>query len=694
MLNNLSLSAKLTLGSSLVVFFGLTVGLVLMNWNVQENVRALTLNQARAIGEVEAGKVKSQLDQAMTVAHTIEQAFMALRAAGVEGRQPYHNVLRETLEANPGLAGTWAGFEPDALDGNDAAYRNAEDGHHDESGRYIAYFYNFGKGVEPYYLTGYGETDESSEYYNKPKRTKRPAILDPVFYDIDGNQVLLVSFVYPVLDDGGNFLGVIGVDMSLNEMSAAFNDLKPFGADSSVNLVSNNGEWVAHPEQDLLAKELDPENGLFRQAVERVGRGEVLEGEDGDLFRLFIPVNIRDVDAPWSVLVNVPTAKLTERAAVIQQYTTIGGVVLLLALVGALLGLCQIVIRKPLEKSIAVIKLLMEGNYQIQIPDQERRDEIGDINRALEQFKGNAERVQRMEAEKLEAEKRAAEERQEARIAMANDFEATVGQIISSVSTSADSMRGTAKSMAEVAGRSVDQASVVTDAAGEASSNVQSVATATEELSSSINEISAQVQRSASIARTAVEETSRTNEKVEGLAASASRIGEVVKLITDIAEQTNLLALNATIEAARAGEAGKGFAVVASEVKSLANQTAKATDEISEQISAIQGETRDTVEAIHSISVTIDSIHEVATAIATAVEEQGAATAEITKSIQQASNGTEQVTTNIVQVHKAADSTGTAAGQVESAASELAEEARQLEVQVHEFINHLRSVAS
>ncbi len=694
MLNKLSLSAKLTIGSALIVLLCLTVSIALMSWTVQDSVRDLTLNQARAIGGVEAGKVKSQLDEAMTVAHTIDQAFKALKASGVADRQVYHNVLKETLEANPGLAGTWAGFEPNALDGNDEAYKNAGDGHHDETGRYIAYFYNFGKGVEPYFLTGYTDPGEGGEYYNKPKRTKAASIVDPVFYDIDGNQVLLVSFVYPVLDENGAFLGVIGVDMSLNEMSAAFNELKPFGDESSVNLISNNGKWVAHAQADLHAKELDPQNPVLKEAVEGIRSGQALEAEDGGLFRLFIPVEIRDSDAPWSVVVNVPTAKLTEQADVVRNYTVIGGIVLLLVLIGALLCICQIMIRNPLQRSIAVISRLMEGDYKIEVPGQDRGDEIGDINRALEQFKDNAERVQRMEEEKLEAEKRASVERQEARMSMANDFESSVGQIISSVSSSADGMRTTAQNMAATANQSSSQASVVTTAAEEASANVQSVAAATEELSASINEISAQVQRSADIASGAVEETSKTNDKVEGLAAAADKIGEVVKLINDIAEQTNLLALNATIEAARAGEAGKGFAVVASEVKSLANQTASATEEISGQITAIQGETRDAVDAIRGISTTINSIHEVATAIASAVEEQGAATAEITKSVQQASNGTDQVTSNIAEVREAANTTGSAAGEVESSASELAQEARQLEEKVHEFIGHLRSVTS
>ncbi|WP_162937930.1 methyl-accepting chemotaxis protein [Kiloniella sp. EL199] len=298
--------------------------------------------------------------------------------------------------------------------------------------------------------------------------------------------------------------------------------------------------------------------------------------------------------------------------------------------------------------------------------------------------------IEKTRQEQLTAERSAKEKTNEARIQMANDFEDSIGKIISSLSGSADGMCSIAESMSSAATQSSSQTSVVARAAEEASSNVQSVAAATEELSASINEISSQVQRSADIASNAVDETSKTNEKVEGLANAADKIGEVVKLINDIAEQTNLLALNATIEAARAGEAGKGFAVVASEVKSLASQTAKATEDISLHINSIQSETRDAVEAIQSISGTITSIHEVSTAIASAVEEQGAATSEITSSVQQAASGADQVTENIIQIRETADSTGSAAHKVQNSASNLADEAGQLKSQVKDFIGKIR----
>ncbi len=691
MLKKLSLSAKLTLTSAVIVVICLTISIVLMARTTENTVRDLTLDQARAIGKAEATEVQRQLDIGMTVAHSLTQAFVGMRAKGVTDRAAYDEVLKQTLIENPVLAGAWAGYEPNALDGKDSEYVTEKN----QSGRYLTYYYNFGKGVLPSTIGAYEEDPNTPEtdWYYLPVRTKKPAVVDPIGYDIEGNIVTLTSFVYPILDENDKVLGVVGVDMNLNDMAASFNKLTPFES-GSVNLVSNNGQWVAHSDPELLGKPLNPEKELFTTALPLIEEGKSLEGEDEDLYRLFIPVNVRDTHAPWSVLVNVPIGKLTEKAVVMQQFTVIGGVILLIVLNVALLIIVRIMIRNPLQKSMSVIEALMAGNYKVEVSGQDRGDEIGDINRALEQFKGNAEQVHRMEEEKLLAEQKASEDRHTARMSMANDFEASVGKIISSVSSSANGMRTTAQNMAGAANQSSNQASVVTEAAEAASVNVQSVAAATEELSASINEISSQVQKSADIASNAVEETSRTNQKVEGLAAAADRIGEVVKLINDIAEQTNLLALNATIEAARAGEAGKGFAVVASEVKSLANQTAKATEEISGQITSIQNETRETVDAIHSISTTIDSIHEVATAIASAVEEQGAATAEITKSVQQAANGTDQVTSNIVQVREAANTTGSVAEEVQNSAASLAQEALQLEEQVHEFLRRLRTAQS
>jgi methyl-accepting chemotaxis protein len=270
-------------------------------------------------------------------------------------------------------------------------------------------------------------------------------------------------------------------------------------------------------------------------------------------------------------------------------------------------------------------------------------------------------------------------------------FEAKAGELVGLVSSAATELQATAQSMTGTAGQATRQATNVAAAAEQASVNVQTVAAAAEELASSITEISRQVAQSAKIAGRALEDARRTDDVVQALAEGAQKIGEVVGLISNIAGQTNLLALNATIEAARAGDAGKGFAVVASEVKSLATQTAKATDDIARQITQIQTATKDAVDSIRGIGTTIGEISEIAATIATAVEEQGAATQEIARNVQQAASGTQEVSSNIVGVSQGANETGAAAGQVLGAAGDLSQQAEKLRHEVAAYITGVKA---
>jgi methyl-accepting chemotaxis protein len=359
---------------------------------------------------------------------------------------------------------------------------------------------------------------------------------------------------------------------------------------------------------------------------------------------------------------------------------------------GILLGyvLATFGIAKPIARSIANLNQLAKGDLSTQIFGTERKDEIGEIASALQVFKDTAIQAEQMRAEQAKEQERK-EARQRAIEGHIKAFDESVSGLLGILASAATEMRSTAESMSATAEETSRQSTAVAAASEQASTNVQTVASAAEELSGSIGEISRRVSESTHIAGQAVDEAGRANSEVKGLADAAQKIGGVVQLINDIASQTNLLALNATIEAARAGEAGKGFAVVASEVKSLANQTAKATDEIAGQIQAMQDVTSRAVEAIRRIGDTIAKINEISTTIASAVEEQGAATQEIARNVQQAAAGTSEVSFNIAGVTQAASQTGAASAQVLSTAGELAKQSEVLRGEVDSFLANIRA---
>ncbi|CUW39252.1 putative Methyl-accepting chemotaxis protein [Magnetospirillum sp. XM-1] len=344
----------------------------------------------------------------------------------------------------------------------------------------------------------------------------------------------------------------------------------------------------------------------------------------------------------------------------------------------------------PLKRSISTMRELADGNLAVEIPTNGRQDEIGEMIRALEIFKENGLARQRLEAAQA-AEQTARNRRQEAIERLTADFNTSVFAVLQSVTATAHQLRDSAQSMTTVAEDTSRQSTVVAAAAEQASVNVETVAAAAEELAASEQEIARQVASSTEISRRAAEEAERVNGIVLSLSEATSRIGEVVTLINDIASQTNLLALNATIEAARAGDAGKGFAVVANEVKNLANQTAKATDDIVAQINSVQAVTKDAVSAIGGIGHTISSITESASAIAAAVEEQTAATGEIARNVQQASSGTREVTSSITLVNEGAATTGGAAHQLLGSADELSRQSDQLATEVRDFLTAIKT---
>lgn len=385
--------------------------------------------------------------------------------------------------------------------------------------------------------------------------------------------------------------------------------------------------------------------------------------------------------------------KSTEASHVAAQQAGLAGMVFggVAVLLGA--GLATVIGRgivRPVTAMTQAMKVLAGGDTAIAIPGRERADELGEMARAVEVFRENA--IARAALSMEQEREQAAKEGRATRLgSLVQAFEAEIGGLASQLASASTELEATAGSMTETAGQTNEQAAGVATAAEHASSGVQIVAAAAEELSASIQEISRQVAQSAMISGKAMNDARRTDGIVRALSAGAQEIGQVVGLISNIAGQTNLLALNATIEAARAGEAGKGFAVVASEVKNLAAQTAKATDEIGQQITRIQAATAEAVTAIQAIAATIEEVSGISTSIASAVEQQGAATAEIARNVQQTAASTSTVTANISGVSQAAGSTGAAAAQVLGAATELSQQAERLTMQVNSFVSDVKA---
>ncbi len=457
-------------------------------------------------------------------------------------------------------------------------------------------------------------------------------------------------------------------------------------------------ELVSSPAERELAKQLEKDWQSFLDASAQVrslaGKGDLAAAKQINAEKV-VPSG-RAMDATLVGLVDF-SDKGAETAGQVAEATYLNAIRSMLAILvsGIVLGLGGAIyvtrdIRRGIGSILKPMGQLTEGELSVEIPRQNETTEIGRIAAALLTFK-EALLAKRASDEAANAEK-AVHLAGAQRISAATvDFEAMISELVGSLATASIGLETSAATLSTNADHAQELTTMVAAASEEASTNVQSVASATEELSSSVNEISRQVQELARMANNAVDQARKTNDRVGELSKAAARIDDVVVLINTIASQTNLLALNATIEAARAGEAGRGFAVVASEVKALAQQTAKATDEIGLQIRGIQAATQESVNAIEEISGTIERLSEVSSTIAAAVEEQGAATQEISRNVQQAAEGTQQVSLHITDVQRGASETGVASSQVLSAAQLLAGESDRLKSQVEKFLNAVRA---
>ncbi len=655
-MGKMGLKTKLLLSICSIVLVSLTASISIITIKTYASSKQMAMDITMAMAKTNATNIQAELEKALNGARSLAKLFTSLKdLKTVPEREDLSQIMKQTLVKAPDFDGVWTVWEPNALDNRDSEFAGSEG--HDGTGRFIHYWNtNGGLHLEP--AVEY-EDGTTTGYYTKPRATNKETIMEPVTYSIAGQQITVVSACVPMTFKD-RFVGVTGFDFSMEKMREMVSKIKPYTSGYGF-LLSDTGLIVAHPEKTVIGKNIkefvSPETyNSILQGKSAVQEFVSAKTHKKSIF-VFAPISPGKTGTNWSLAVSAPVDEIMADAITLRNISIAIAVVTLVILFAAIYFIAGAIIVKPINLVLSGLYDIAEGEgdttKRLEVTSQ---DEIGKLAGAFNLF---MERLQGL-IRTITGDARTVD-----------DSASTLVEIAGGMSQGASDTSEKSSTVAAATEEMSSTISSLTRAMEDARANINMVASATEEMTATINEIAGNSEKAREMSQKAVAKAGNASTSMAELGRAAQEIGMVTETINDISEQTNLLALNATIEAARAGEAGKGFAVVASEIKELARQTAQATRQIQEKIEGVQSTAMGTVNEIKDVSTVITDVNDIVTTIASAVEEQSIATAEISDNIGNASTGIGEVGENMNQLNDASDEIARDIAHVNQAAKEM-----------------------